>query len=164
MKKRILGLALAIMLISTAGLSAFGVGLQFNGNAGTTFDPGVSLTFKLDQVPLVFAASWNIGESVQTIGLTGDYWLFNKPITNVGSVGKLNWFLGLGFFANMIFANDFNMAAGIRIPFGLNMFIADGVFEPYIQVAPSFGIKVIPSLGADKLFWPVSAGFRIWFK
>jgi hypothetical protein len=44
------------------------------------------------------------------------------------------------------------------------MFIAKGVFEPFIQIAPSFGIRIIPKLDAEDLFFPISIGFRVWFK
>lgn len=164
MKKRIAILTLALMLASAPGLFAFGIGLQADGNAGGSgFTPGVSLTLKTDKIPLVFALNWNIQDSVQTFGLTGDYWLLNKSITRVGD-GSLNWFFGLGFFTNMTFANNFNMNAGIRVPVGLNMFIIDNVLEPYIQIAPSFGVRVVPSLGVGNVFFPISAGFRVWFK
>jgi len=122
------------------------------------------LTFKLDSIPLVFAANWYVGDTSWSMGLTGDYWALNKPLTNVGS-NTMNWFLGVGFFANMNFTNDDVLfTGGMRVPFGLNMFLADGFFEPFIQVAPSFGIHFVPSLGADKIFFPLSAGFRMWFK
>lgn len=163
MKKRVVILSLALMLVCTAGLSAFGIGLQADGNVGSSYSTGMTLTVKFDTVPLVFGFNWYLGESVQNVGVTGDYWLFNKSIVPVGD-GSLNWFLGLGFFANMRFQNDFNLDAGIRIPFGLNMFIADKVFEPYIQIAPSFPVNVVPSLSMGKVYFPISAGFRIWFR
>jgi hypothetical protein len=99
MKRKIFVLAVAIMALSTAGLSAVGLGLQGDWNAGSS-GTGVSLTFKTDSIPLVFAANWNIGESVQTVGLTGDYWLFNKRSREFAD-GSLNWFLGVGFFARV---------------------------------------------------------------
>jgi hypothetical protein len=163
MKKKIVILVAAIMLLSTAGLSAFGLGLQGDWNAGTN-GTGVSLTFKTDSIPLVFAANWNIGEKMQTVGLTGDYWLFNKPITKFAD-GSLNWFVGVGFFARATFFDSkADFGAGVRIPVGLNAFIAENVIEPYIQFAPSFGVNFVPSLGAGTPFWPLSAGIRIWFK
>lgn len=163
MKKRVVVLALALMVACTAGLSAFGIGLQADGNAGSNFTPGVSVTVKFDSIPFVLAANWYLGDNVQNIGLTGDYWLLNKPITRVGD-GSLNWFLGLGLFANMRFENNFNLAAGLRVPFGLNMLLADNVFEPYVQIAPSFSVNVVPSLSVGNVFFPLSAGFRIWFR
>ena len=163
--KKIIVLAATLMVFAATGAFAFGLGLQANANAGKTFSPGIALTFKTDKIPLVFSANWYFGESVQSMGVTGDYWILNPAITKVGD-GTLNWFAGVGFFTGLTFIKDADMqfAAGLRIPVGLNMFLAKGVFEPFIQIAPSFGVRVVPSLGADGLFWPMSAGFRVWFK
>jgi len=165
MKKKLLGLIAVLFIAGSTSVFAFGIGLQANADAGAVFSPGIALTFKLDSVPLVFAANWNFQETVTVIGLTGDYWIINSPITNIGS-STLNWFFGVGFFANMTLYQDADsqFAGGIRLPLGLNMFIAKGVFEPFIQIAPSFGVHFVPALGGEGLFWPMSAGFRIWFK
>ncbi len=165
MKKKLSVLLASLLVIGSANLFAFGIGLQANANAGEVFAPGIALTFKLDSVPLVFAANWNAGETVQTYGLTGDYWAINKSLTHIGKA-NINWFFGVGFFLNMTFIqdSDVQVSTGVRLPIGLNMFVADGFIEPFIQIAPSFGVRFVPSLGAEGLFWPMSAGFRIWFK
>lgn len=165
MNRKIFVLSTALMLAATTGVFAFGIGLQVNANAGKVFEPGVALTFKADSFPVVFAANWYFAEDVQSIGMTGDWWALNKPITNIGSA-KLNWFFGIGAFVNLGFVKDEDpqFAGGLRIPVGLNMFAADGVFEPFVQIAPSFSVRFIPSLGANGLFWPMSLGCRIWFK
>lgn len=162
MKKKIIVLMAALLLIGTTGAFAFGIGLQFNGNAGDVFEPGAAVTFKVDSIPLIFAVNWYVGDDT-SIGLTGDYWVFNKPLTNIGNA-ELNWFIGIGFFTNMTFADEFLFTGGLRVPLGLNMFLADGKFEPFLQVAPSFGIAILPALGTTTPFFPISAGFRIWFK
>jgi len=162
MKKKIIVMMATLMLVAATGAFAFGVGLQFNGNAGDVFEPGVALTFKVDSIPLIFAVNWVIADDT-AIGLTGDYWIVNKKLTNLGS-STLNWFIGVGFFTNMVFADEFVFNGGVRVPVGLNMFIADGFFEPFVQVAPSFGLEFVPSLGTTKPFFPISAGFRMWFK
>ena len=162
MKRKIFILAAILLVSSTAGLFAFGVGLQFNGNAGRVFEAGPAVTFKADQIPLVFAVNWYIGSNT-SIGVTGDYWIVDNKLANLGKTA-LNWFIGVGFFANTTFGDDFIFDSGIRVPIGLNMFLADGFFEPFVQVAPSFGIRVVPSLAATTPFFPISLGFRMWFK
>lgn len=168
MKKKSIILAALLLVVSTTGAFAFGLGLQLNANAGNVFASGPAITFKTDSVPLIFAVNYNLGKDVQIVGATGDYWLMNDKITSIGS-SALNWFWGVGFFANATFQqhadDDFIFAGGVRVPVGLNMFLGKGgVFEPFVQVAPSFGIKLIPSIGADSPFFPVSLGFRVWFK
>ncbi len=163
MKRKVLVLLAALLLLPLTGAFSFGVGLQFNGNAGAVFEPGPAITFKLDSVPLVFAVNWFIGDDTTTVGLTGDYWAINDRLGNLGSLG-INWFFGFGFFANTVFADEFGINAGMRLPLGLNAFLAKGTFEPFIQVAPSFGLNFLPSFGLSDFFFPISAGFRIWFK
>lgn len=160
MKKKLIVLGMVLLLTGSSEIFAFGLGIQFNGNAGEIFTPGVALTFKLDSVPLVFAANWYFGDDSE-IGLTGDYWILNDKLVNVGSV-PLNWFFGLGFYANAVFADEFAFNGGARIPIGLNMFIAKKI-EPFLQIAPSFGVDLLPSIAASKIFFPISAGCRFWF-
>lgn len=162
MKKKLVVMMAALMLLAATGAFAFGVGLQFNGNADDMSNTGPAVTFKVDSIPLIWAVNWYIGDDT-TIGLTGDYWALNRKITNLGKA-PLNWFLGVGFFANMLFGDEFVFTGGLRVPVGLNMFLADGFFEPFIMVAPSFGLEFVPSLGTDTPFFPISAGFRMWFK
>jgi len=164
--KKIIVLAAALMVFATTGVFAFGLGLQANANAGSSLGPGIAITFKSDKIPLVFAANWYLGNKDQSIGVTGDYWIMNPTITKVGD-GTLNWFFGVGFFTGLSFfdnAKTMQFTGGLRVPVGLNMYIAKGVIEPFIQIAPSFNIVLIPGLGTDMLFWPMSAGFRVWFK
>lgn len=163
MKAKVLGLVAALAVLGTSGAFAFGIGLQLNGNAGEVFQPGPAVTFKLDSVPLVFAINWFAGEEATSVGLTGDYWGINRKLINIGSA-PLNWFFGIGFFVNTVFADEFVLTGGMRLPLGLNMFLIDGFMEPFLQVAPSFGLQFVPSLGVDNLFFPISAGFRLWFK
>jgi len=166
MNKNFIALALAFLISAGIGTYAFGIGLQFNANADTVFVGGPALTIKFDPTPLTFALNWNILEHVQIFGLTGDYWIHNGTIVYIGSV-PLKWFIGLGAFANMVFYenNDFQMNSGLRIPIGLNSLIGgNGIFEPFVQIAPSFGVRFIPSLATEKVFFPMSLGFRVWFR
>ena len=149
MNRKVFVLSAAIMAACMTGASAFGIGLQGNWNAGSVFAPGVSVTFKADPVPLYFAANYDFTGPV--FGLTGDYWIFNNGITNIGS-SSLNWFLGVGFYANLAFQNSSPFTCGLRVPVGLNMLIAKGVFEPYLQIAPSFGVGFYPQIHADSIF------------
>lgn len=166
MKKKIAIAIIALMVLGTSGAFAFGIGLQLNGNADDSFENrGVALTFKVDSIPLIFAVNWGFYDEVQWIGVTADYWFLNNRITSIGR-NPLNWFIGIGLFGNVtvIEDDDTQIAFGVRVPVGLNMFIGNGFFEPFVQIAPSFGVRVVPSLGMENLFFPISLGFRCWFK
>lgn len=163
MKAKVLGMVAALAVLGTSSVFAFGIGLQVNGNAGEVFVPGAAVTFKVDSIPLVFAVNWFGGDNATVIGLTGDYWGVNRKLVSIGSA-PLNWFFGVGFFVNTVFADEFILNGGIRFPLGLNMFILDGFLEPFVQVAPSIGLQVVPSLDVERFFFPIAAGFRLWFK
>lgn len=164
MKIKVLILTAVLFVVTTVSAFSFGIGLQYNGNAGKVFTNGVALTFKVDSLPIIFATNWDFEEDYTQFGITGDYWILNNKITNVGSA-SLNWFIGVGAFANFSFPeDDFVFVGGLRVPVGLNMFVGKGFFEPFIQVAPSFGVRIVPKLDAEDLFFPISIGFRCWFK
>ena len=164
MMKKII-LAAMLFAIATTGAFAFGIGLQYNGDASQDeYASGLAVTFKTDSIPLVFAVSWSFVEDATSIGITGDYWFLNDKITNVGSA-SLNWFVGVGFFADFYFPDDeFVFMGGVRIPVGLNMYAFKGQFEPFLMIAPSFGLQFVPTLDNTDLFFPISLGFRFWFK
>ncbi len=164
MKAKVLVLAAVLLVAAASGVFAFGIGLQYNGNAGDEYYSGVAVTFKVDSIPLIFAVNWSFVEDSTQFGITGDYWILNDKITNVGSSASLNWFIGVGFFADFAFPDDeFVFQGGVRVPVGLNMFVGK-VFEPFLMVAPSFGVQLVPQLDMADIFFPISAGFRFWFK
>ncbi len=165
MNKKALALGLFLLVAGTVNVFAFGIGLQANANAGGVFAPGPALTFKTDNAPFVFALNWNLQDTVQHFGITADYWFLNKNIGHIGSA-PINWFLGVGLFGNLTFIEeeDVQFSSGLRIPIGLNSFIGNGFFEPFVQIAPSFGLRFVPSLGTENMFFPMSIGFRLWFK
>ena len=153
-----------LLLVSAARLSAFGVGLQFQGNISSDFDPGIAVTFKLESLPLIFAADWSFSSDSSEIGLAGDVWLVNPELARF-SGGSFHFFAGLGFFAETAFgeSRDFAFDAGLRIPLGFNLFLGGRFAEIFVQVVPSFGLEILPSLGLERPFFPLGAGARLWF-
>ena len=148
-----------ISIISMSGVFAFGIGLQIDGDPyGGGYGP--ALTFKLDTVPLVFAANIDITEKDFSFGLTGDWWIFNNTIEKSYPV---KWFVGYGFFIHSGTGRAESLIAGARLPIGVNAFFNDGFIEPYIQVAPSVGIAFEPSFHFPEWYLPVSLGIRFWF-
>jgi len=161
MNKRI-ALIIIILFLGLTKSFPMGIGIQGNYNAGEVFAPGVALTFKLDQTPLYYALNWNISENNVNLGATADYWLINHNLTNI-SGNPLNLHLGVGAFLNLGFGKEFNMSTGLRVPVGVNMYLAEGRFEPFLELAPSFGLRFLPQLAIDRAFFPIHLGFRIWF-
>ena len=155
MNKKIVIVAALLMVVCVGGAFAWGIGVQAGGGYP---NPGnVAVTFKLDQLPLVFASNFYIGNSFY-VGITGDYWFLNDTL-----VGPLNWYigggLGLGFGG---FDDNFALNMAARLPIGLNMFLVDNFIEPYFQVVPGLGLNFLPSFGAGFVF-DANLGIRFWF-
>lgn len=158
MKKKIIAVLVLALLVSTVSVFAFGIGIQGGYDANLKNGGGngnVAVTFKVDKSPLVFATRFSFG-NVSTIGLTGDYWISNANIT-----GPLNYFIGVGFGANITLGDEVSFGAAFRVPVGLNMFFAKGVIEPYVQIVPQL-ILPIPSFALD-FDISCNAGIRFWF-
>ncbi|AEE16459.1 hypothetical protein [Treponema brennaborense] len=154
MNKKILVVAAVLMIACAAGAFAFGIGIQGGGGYPAPGNAGV--TFKLDSLPLVFAANASFGDSFR-IGATADYWVLNDTIT-----GPLNWFIGGGVGAGFSVGSDFAVLLTARVPVGLNMFLVDGFIEPYVQVVPALGLN----FGSGSLFnfvFDANLGVRFWF-
>lgn len=156
MNKKILVVAAVLMVVCAAGAFAFGIGVQ--GGGGYPAAGNAAITFKLDSVPLVFAANFTFNDGGFAVGGTADYWLFNNNIA-----GPLNWFLGLGAGATVGgFSDEVFLNAQGRLPIGLNMFLVDGFIEPYVQVVPMLVVPIVPSFGID-FGIDANIGLRLWF-
>jgi hypothetical protein len=77
---------------------------------------------------------------------------------------SLNLTLGGGIYANAVFADDFGISGGLRVPIGANIMLAKKVFEVFFHVAPSFGVNFLPSLDLSDPFFPLALGVRFWFR
>lgn len=156
MKKKIIAVLVLALVVSTASVFAFGIGIQ--GGAGYNVPGNVAITFKVDRSPLVFAGNFQFNDDF-AIGLTGDYWVSNANIA-----GPVNYFIGVGFGATVGLKDDDLLLSGsLRLPVGINMFFAKGVIEPYVQVVPMFGLQVLPKFETDGFGVDAAAGIRFWF-
>jgi len=157
---------LAVVILSAAAITrvhAFGIGAQINFSAGGIFAPGASLAISPSDMTHL-AINWYLGsDKVNIVGFTLDVRPLNVPFVNFGA-GSLNFTLGGGIFANVVFTKEPGITGGLRIPIGLSLFLAHNVFEIYTHVAPSFGVDFIPNLAFSKPFYPIALGARIWFR
>lgn len=169
MNKKILIVAALLMVVCVGGAFAWAIGIQGGGGVGG--NGGAAITFKLDQLPLVFAADFAASSNWFVLGVTGDYWFIENTIVDTG-IGPFGWFLGGGVgVALRIWDSEgkhdhsgFGMRVAGRLPIGLNMMIAAGPveIEPYIQAVPQIGVWLIDDFG---LYWDVdfNAGLRFHF-
>jgi len=162
MKKKILIVCIILCMAAVAQIHAFGIGAQFNFSAGEIFAPGFALVLSPSDITHL-AANWYIAShDVSIIGLTLDICPLNLPIIS-SNIISFKFTLGGGIFANFIFADDFGVTSGLRIPVGFSLFLMKNVFEIFTHVAPSFGVYFLPSLHFSRPFYPIALGARFWF-
>ena len=155
MKKKIIAVLVLALVVSTVSVFALGIGIQ--GGAGYNVPGNVAVTFKVDQSPLVFAGNFQFGDNA-VIGLTGDYWISNAYLA-----GPFNYFIGVGFGATVELGDTVILSGSVRMPVGINAYFAKGVIEPYLQVVPLFGLKVLPEIGTNGFAVDSAVGIRFWF-
>ena len=163
MKKKLFAALVLALVVSTASVFAFGIGIQGGYDPNLDGGPGsgnVAITFKVDKSPLVFATDFGFHKGYSTIGLTGDYW-----ISNANLAGPVNYFYGVGFGASIKIVDgaedSVNFGAALRVPVGINMFFAKGVIEPYLQLVPQL-VLPLPSFDLDPALG-CNVGIRFWF-
>ena len=159
MKKKIIAVLVLALLVSTVSVFALGIGIQGGGvySAGN-IGGNASITFKVDQSPLVFAVDWFANKDIVILGLTGDYWILNSYLA-----GPFNYFVGLGFGATVGLGDPLILAGSVRAPIGVNAFFADGLIEPYLQVVPQFQLAILPDIASNGIVFGANAGIRFWF-
>jgi len=162
---KIKALVLASLICISAGTKAhaFGLGAQFNFSAGGLFAPGAALLISPGDKTHM-AINWYLDlDKVNIIGLTLDVCPLRLPLSTF-KAGTFNFTLGVGLFANLMFADDRTFNGGLRIPVGLNLLVGKNILELFTHVAPSFGLHFLPSLKLSDPFFPIAIGARLWFR
>jgi hypothetical protein len=176
MKKIVFVLILAV-IITTGTVFADhpdGLGIGIVG----FYPGGAGLSLKIPGIPVFWAVSAGFGENELSMHLTGDSYIFDKPL--VKDAG-LHWFLGIGGwfsyynYTKEYFASDYSytrMAFGARIPIGLS-WQPIPLLEIFADIAPSLGFyidgeqKFNDSVIQDgdtgfAFYWPIELGIRLW--
>lgn len=143
--------------VSAAGKKSAAVGLQGGWNP-TSNGYGAAITFKLSNIPCVFAADANFSNNqLNAIGLTADWWMNNPRLA-----GMLHFYYGPGCVAAFYPTATAGMI-GFRAVAGINVFVIpelelylQGAWEPYLYFSSS-------TTGFNWNNWPLNFGFRFWF-
>jgi len=133
----------AVFAAPAAQQGGLRLGLEF-GN------PNAVLIIRPD--PFDFRIGYNFTEA-GNLFLSADY----RVLSGYRIVDVLHFFLGLGLYIQLHFlptAVDF----GARIPFGLQIFLIEGVLELFLEVAPTVGF--LPTIVAFPE-WQGYLGFTI---
>jgi hypothetical protein len=157
MKKKIAVIAAALFVFASIEAFSFGIGVRGGGGwggfggGGLLFSPNPSLHF---------GANYYFGSGGFSIGATGDYWLIDKELINVGS-GTLDFYAGPGLFAWLgFYDDDFDASFGVRIPIGLDLDFE--VVDIFIEVVPQLGLSLLPSIGLYGNWLGGAIGIRVW--
>lgn len=152
--KKIIAAFCLLLAAGTAQVFSYGVGIQ--GGYGFGRGGAGAVTFKLDELPYVFAVSISGGEEVFISG-TADYWFKTDTL-----YGPARYFVGAGAGLAIGTGDEFFLGAAFRVPVGINAFLVDNFVEPYIQIVPELGLSVLPYVN---MTWDVGAniGVRFWF-
>ncbi len=156
------GIAVALFaLAGTVPVFAHAVGFQLDAapdSSGAGFGPAI--TFKIDEIPLMFAVSLSIHGNDFSLGATADHWFIHEQISDSLPI---MWGIGWGAYGHVGITQSTNLSFGGRLPIFLDAFFKDGFLEPFIQIAPSIGIAVAPELVFPDWSIPFSIGLRFWF-
>ena len=159
MKKFLLVIALAAILATGTAFadhpSGFGIGVQGGYGGGI----GGALTLKFPSMPIFWAVDAGAWANYLWLGLAGDYYFIDSAIA--ADIG-LHWYLGVGGYVNLGVGDPLNVAVGARVPIGLS-WQPIPLLEIYLQIVPSVGLSVLPSVGLWPNFWSGNLGLRLWF-
>lgn len=160
LKKALLFL-LVLSLVSSGAWAKqkdIGIGVEYvfsYGSLGAL--NGFALTGSPPVLPMVFGLTLSFGSGYLNLGITGDWWLFQKGLT-----GPLGLYAGPGLFLAAGLDASASFAFGARGVLGLQFFPIEPL-ELFIEAALNVGLAV--SGGGAGLSWGVqpSAGARFWF-
>ncbi len=153
--KRIILIALLIVVLATGTASAMALGLSFGVQPlGGLPGSNVMLSARFDGMPFLMGLGFSVGQEQFALGFTGDYIMYRTNLVNF-----LNLYAGPGFFIG-VGGNAFN--AGLRIPVALYVMPIDPL-ELFVELAPAIGARF-----GDPITFPAfdiqgAFGFRFHF-
>jgi hypothetical protein len=161
MRKKLFATVLLAVVLGSSSLFAFGIGLQGGFIAGNAGYGNGAVTFKLDDMPWIFAANASFGDHLG-FGITADNWLANKELA-----APLKYYYGWGLAGSVFLSDGWQtLFAGGRALAGVNLFVLDDVLEFYLQVAwqPGISVYIGDKSGLDPVLFsfPGAFGFRFW--
>ena len=103
----VLGCFLAVSSVFADHPDGWGVGIMARGGWGFSGGGfgGFALSFKTPMLPIYFGFNMDIANNYFGFGLTGDYYLIDNKLADLGGP-TLGWYLGLGGFLGFAAYND----------------------------------------------------------
>jgi hypothetical protein len=159
MKKRIAIIAAALFAFASAEAFSFGIGIKGNIGWGSIYGGGLLLSTN-DSTH--FGVNYYAGNDGLYVGVTGDFWIVDVPLTRVTSKGSLNFYVGPGIYVQLAFptSDDFDFGIGLRVPVGLDLDFE--VFDMFMEFAPQIGLSFVPTVGLNGNWFNAAIGARFW--
>lgn len=157
MNKKFLGILAALVVLgSTSVFASAAIGAQGGYSVASGSGNGnAAITFKLSNVPAVFAADFSIANNtLYGAGITADWWMANPK-----AGGMIHYFYGPGIAFSLFDFNNLGFFVGGRFVAGLNIFVVKPL-ELYLQAAAQLGFS---SYAGFAWYFPINFGFRFWF-
>ncbi|MDR1903542.1 MAG: hypothetical protein LBQ88_14855 [Treponema sp.] len=155
----IIGLLLCVSGVFADHPGGLGIGIVGRANVGYHLGFGPGLSLKVSSLPVYWGVNLSIGDGYFNVGVTGDYYFYDKSLVPEIFMG---WFLGVGGYGNLYISDGFlGLQAGARVPIGLNWLLLNNFLEIFIDVAPSLGFQTFDPYFPDWGF-PFEIGLRVW--
>jgi hypothetical protein len=159
--KKIVLLMVVLAVLGASGAWAkqkdIGIGVEYvfsYGSLGAL--NGFAITGSPPKLPVVLGINLGIGGGYFNLGVTGDWWLFQRRIT-----GPLALYAGPGLFLAVNLGGTGYFAFGARAAVGFQFFPIEPL-ELFIEAALNVGVAIS---GGARLSWgvPLAVGARFWF-
>ena len=137
--------AAATATVSASNKGSLRLGLEFG-------DPIAVLIIR--PAPFDIKVGYSFDSNNPWLFLSGDY----RIVSGYQIIDFLHLFLGVGAYVQIPFDQMDNLEVGLRIPFGLQVFLIDNVVELFLEVAPTVGF--LPTIQAFQR-WQGYFGFTI---
>ena len=157
MKKLLSILAVLFVLGTTSAFAKTGLGLQGSLATGGSTSAGGGVTFKLSNVPCVFAVAIPSFEPL-AIGLSADWWIANPVIEQ-----SWHYYYGVGLAGGVVLGDTSVISIGGRALIGTNVFLINNFLELYLQGAWQPMFTISNGTGTNLTNFPFDLGFRFWF-
>jgi hypothetical protein len=155
--KKVLLIGILALLVCVSGVFAaennhpdgWGIGVGFHGGYGGAGLYGAALSLKAPQLPIYWGIQLSLYNHYFGLGITGDYYVFDRPLVRDINLG---WYLGVGgFFGFGHYSEKRSIAGikyqaswtslnvGVRVPVGLSWQPLKWL-EVYTGIAPGLGL------------------------
>ena len=158
MKKLFSVLAVLFVLGTTSVFAKTGIGLQGSLATGGSTSAGGGVTFKLSNVPCVFAVAVPSFNPL-AVGISADWWIANPVIEQTW-----HYYYGVGVAGAVLLADSGSvLSIGGRAVIGTNVFLINNFLELYLQGAWQPMFTIANGANPTLMNFPFDLGFRFWF-